>query len=252
MDSNLLKYYKKSQIFSNRQGFVLNCSYNDILVYLEEMEIKIDLIIADPPYNISRKNNFKTLGRAGIDFGKWDKDFDQSDWINKLSKFVSPNGSILVFNDWKNFTTIVNSLRANGFVEKDVIRWIKKSPMPRNTNRRYVTDYEFIIWAVRDNKKRWIFNKNENQKYARPEYFFSSPMGKNKRLHPTQKPVSLIEELILVHSKENSIILDPFMGSGTTFEACQKTKRFCIGSEINKGYFEIIKKRFVVKRNENK
>ncbi|MFV8458977.1 DNA-methyltransferase [Mycoplasma sp. CR] len=198
----------------------------------------IDAIITDPPYNISRKNNFKTIGRHGIDFGKWDYGFNQTKWIKLVSPFVKKGGSIIIFNDYKNFGDICKTLEENGFIVKDLIRWIKTNPMPRNINRRYVTDFELAIWAIKPGKK-WVFNnKKQKSKYKRPEIISSAVASGKNRIHPTQKPLPVIEELILTHSHENDLIFDPFMGSGTTAIACLKNNRRFLGTEINNEYYE--------------
>lgn len=114
---------------------------------------------------------------------------------------------------------------------KDVIRWVKPNPMPRNTDRRYVGDFELAIWAVKDGGK-WTFNKPEGTSYLRPIYKCPSVASK-KRLHPTQKPLKLIEDILQVHTNENDVVLDLFTGSGTTAEACLKHNRIFIGSELN-------------------
>ena len=77
------------------------CDYKELLEEMKEQEIKVDCILTDPPYCISRKNNFKTMGRAGIDFGKWDYNFNQTEWIKNCIPFLIDGGSIIIFNDWK-------------------------------------------------------------------------------------------------------------------------------------------------------
>lgn len=119
---------------------------------------------------------------------------------------------------------------------KDVIRWVKPNPMPRNTARRYVGDFELAIWAVKDGGK-WTFNKTEGSSYLRPIYKCPS-VSSAKRLHPTQKPLKLIEDILKVHTNENDVVLDLFTGSGTTAEACLKNNRIFIGSELDKDYYE--------------
>lgn len=105
----------------------------------------IDLLLTDPPYNISKKNNFDTMGRSGIDFGEWDKGFDLTSWIGQATNKVRNGGSIVVFNAWRNLGEISNALEENGCVVKDVIRMIKNNPMPRNRDRRFIVDYEFAV-----------------------------------------------------------------------------------------------------------
>lgn len=212
-----------------------------LLKELQHKDIMVDAIITDPPYNISRKNNFHTIGRRGIDFGSWDKKFDQLSWIHEAIPLVKPGGNIIIFNDWKNMGTIAKRLQELGCNVKDLIRWVKKNPMPRNINRRYITDFEFAIWATKGSK--WVFNKPRSRKYLRPEYVLPIVAGKEKTFHPTQKPIHLIEQIILVHSNKNDLILDPFIGSGTTAIACEQTHRKWIGIENKKIYFNLARRR---------
>ncbi|MDO6830031.1 site-specific DNA-methyltransferase [Mesomycoplasma ovipneumoniae] len=236
---------------SEKIDFILNGDYKILLEYLKDNKIKVDAVITDPPYNISRKNNFKSIGRSGIDFGEWDKNFDQSEWINLTSPFIKNGGSIIIFNDWKNLGEIARTLELNGFLVKDLIRWVKKNPMPRNTKRRYVSDFEFALWAVKPGKK-WTFNfeLKKDKAYIKPEYVYSSELGSAKRLHPTQKPLNLIIDLIELHTNPNDLVLDLFMGSGTTAIAALKTKRRFIGSEIDEGYYKKIMERLKNFKNE--
>lgn len=118
---------------------------------------------------------------------------------------------------------------------KDIIRWKKSNPMPRNTNRRYVTDYEFAIWATMKGSK-WTFNKPNDKPYLRPEFETSIPISKY-RIHPTQKSETLIEEIIKVHSNPNDIIFDPFSGSGQISVSSYKLGRKFIGVEIDEKYY---------------
>lgn len=201
----------------------------------------IDLIATDPPYEISKKNNFKTMGRRGIDFGDWDIDFDQLGWIDKIADKVSGDGSVVVFNAWRNLGDIASHLEKNGFIVKDILRWVKDNPMPRNRDRRYIVDYEFALWAVKK-KSKWVFNRL-NESYDRPEFRYPIVSGKEKTLHPTQKPVALMRDIILRHSNENDLILDPFMGSGTTGVACSNLNRNFIGIELDENYFNIARER---------
>ena len=215
-----------------------NCDYKLLLKEIKDSGIKIDAVITDPPYGVSRKNQlgFSNMGRSGMNYGVWDYNFDQKEWIRLCAPLIKPGGSIIVFNDWKNFSYIVEELDDQGFSMKDVIRWVKPNPMPRNTARRYVGDFELAIWAVKDGGK-WTFNKTEGSSYLRPIYKCPS-VSSAKRLHPTQKPLKLIEDILKVHTNENDVVLDLFTGSGTTAEACLKNNRIFIGSELDKDYYE--------------
>lgn len=222
-----MKYLEKNNIY--------NIDAISLIKKIKKEGIKVDLIITDPPYNISRKNNFNTIGRNGIDFGEWDKNFNQVSWLKNISSIVSDNGSILIFNDWKNMGAIASKLEDEGFEVKDLIRWEKPAPMPRNTNRRYVTDFEFIIWAVKKGSK-WTFNKEPDKIYLKPSFVYSPPGA--SRIHPTQKPEGLIRELISIHSNEGDLILDLFSGSGVISNVAMKMDRYYLASEINVNYYQ--------------
>lgn len=206
---------------------------------LISLGVKFDTVITDPPYNISRENNFKTMGRAGIDFGEWDKNFDLTSWINNCEPLLKNGGNIVIFNDWKNMSHIVNALEVNGFEIKDLIRWKKTNPMPRNRDRRFITDYEVAVWAVKKGGK-WTFNRLSDT-YERPEVV-SSITSKGEKVsgaHPTQKPIEVMEWFINRLSNESDLIFDPFMGSGSTGVACMNTNRRFVGIELDEKYFNI-------------
>lgn len=197
----------------------------------------VDLCLTDPPYNIARDNNFSTMGRAGIDFGEWDKGFDLFSYIIEVSRILKPDGSFVVFNDWKNLGDISKFAEQHGFDTKDMLRLEKTNPMPRNRDRRYITDYECAVWFTKKGGK-WVFNRLD-EKYQRPKFVASVEKG----LHPTQKNLSLMEDLVRIHSNECQIVIDPFMGSGTTGVACKKLNRNFIGIERDDKYFAIAKQR---------
>lgn len=215
----------------------------EVMEGLISLEVKFDAIITDPPYNISRDNNFHTMGRAGIDFGEWDKNFDLTSWIKSCDPLLKKGGNIVIFNDWKNMSHIVDALEKNGFEIKDLIRWKKTNPMPRNRDRRFITDYEVAVWAVKRGAK-WTFNRLSDT-YERPEIIcgITSKREKSNGGHPTQKPIEVMEWLIDRLTDEGDLVLDPFMGSGSTGVACINTNRKFIGIELDENYFNITKKR---------
>ena len=219
---------------------IYNEDYKKTIRRMKKNKIKLDAVITDPPYGVSRKHQlgYSNMGRSGMNYGEWDYNFDQKKWIREVSDLVKPGGTIIIFNDWKNLGTISEQLEKCGFIIKDIIRWIKTNPMPRNVDRRYVNDCEFAVWAVKEGKP-WTFNKPKDVGYLKPEIITGVVPGGKKRLHPTQKHMEVIERLIEIHTNENDLIYDPFMGSGTTAVACKNKNRNVIGSEIDEKYYKI-------------
>lgn len=227
---------------TDNQGFMelglKNCDYKDLVKAMKEEGMLVDLILTDPPYCVSRTHQlgFSNMGRSGMNYGEWDYGFDQKEWINLSAPLVRDGGAIVVFNDWKNLSYLVEALVDNGFLIKDLIRWEKTNPMPRNIDSRYVMDFEVAIWAVKGDKK-WTFNRPAGSKYLKPVFRTGMVPGGKKRIHPTQKHLSVITDLIQIHSNPGDLVFDPFSGSGTTALACINTGRRFIGAEIDVNYY---------------
>lgn len=199
----------------------------------------VDLLLTDPPYNVSMKSNFHTMGRKGVDFGEWDKEFNQQSWLSVACDKVRKGGSAVIFNDYKNIGLMSDILTEKGFVVKELLIWRKPNPMPRNRDRLYVTSVEVALWAVKG--KGWTFNRSRD---TYENAIFESPtVNHRQRFHPTQKPLKVIEEILAIHSNEGDVILDPFMGSGTTAVACVKNNRNYIGFELDEDFANIARQR---------
>lgn len=234
----ILKYYDINKKYYS-DSFIIN---GDCMKVSEEIN-SFDHIITDPPYNISKKNNFHTMKnkKYGLDFGEWDKSFDPIDWIKYYVPKLKKGGTLLIFCSYLFISDIIRELEKYNCETKDIIRWIKTNPMPRNMDRRYVSDHEFAIWAIKKGDK-WIFNKNKPG-YLIPEIKTSIVSGKERLGHPTQKSLKLMKELIKIHTNEEDIILDPFMGTGTTCLAAKELNRKFIGIEREYNYYVLAQER---------
>lgn len=229
-----------SDVIKTEQYSLYSGNAYTVIDELEKNNIKVDHIITDPPYNISHESNFDTLKnpRKGTYFGDWDKNFDLLSWIPKYEKILKTNGSMIVFCSYRFISFIIETMEKSNLAVKDIIVWRKSNPMPRNIDRRYVQDMEFAVWCVKKNAK-WVFNKDKNKPYMRSLIETGTVSGAERTIHPTQKSLKLMEEIIKTHTNENDIVIDPFMGSGTTGVACLLLNRKFIGVELEKEYFDI-------------
>lgn len=110
---------------------MIDLQQGDCLSLMKNIPDKsIDLLLTDPPYNISKNNNFKTMGRSGLDFGEWDHKFDLISWLSGISRIMNDGSSIIIFTAWRNLGVLDNKLNDEGFIGKDVFRWIKSNQIP--------------------------------------------------------------------------------------------------------------------------
>lgn len=213
----------------------------------------IDLLIADPPYNIShsgkisRRRNSKVVRKAkdiNFDFGDWDW-WNRDTYLRFMKKWMflslpilKNNCNFLTFIAKQDVSYILDFLVDVGFKYRDILCWIKTNPVPHLRKVNFAFGIETIIWVSR--------GKNTfNYKLGHHLNYHVSPivMGKERTGHTTQKPESLIRWLISYLSKEGDTVLDPFLGSGTTMKVAKDLNRNCIGIEIEPKHIEIIKKR---------
>ena len=202
----------------------------------------IDLILIDPPYEISRPTNFQSgevtgkgtdRFRISMDFGEWDKNFSGLETVIKEAyRILRPGGTIICFYDLWKIETLKKLYDDNKFKQVRFIEWVKTNPVPINSKVNYLTNArEVAVSAVKGSKPTF------NSSYDNGIY--SYPICQDKgRFHPTQKPVALIEDLIEKHSNEGDTVLDCFAGSGTTGVAAKNLDRNFIGCEIDQEYYD--------------
>lgn len=209
----------------------------DCLELMKQIEDKsIDLVLTDPPYNISRKTNFSSMkGHRGtsMEFGKWDENTDITSFIKEIPRILKIGANVVIFNCWENLGDISKIMKENNIEPKRCLVLNKSNPAPFNRDRMFVNDVEFAIWGVFKNEN-WTFNRiNKLEKCI----FNTTVQG--RMFHPTMKDIKVIERLLLLLSNEGDIILDPFLGSGTTAIACLKLNRKFIGIEKEPDYVKI-------------
>jgi site-specific DNA-methyltransferase (adenine-specific) len=250
-----------------------NIIYNEDCIKILNTKIddgSIDLIFADPPYNLSGNGLHWEGNKTGGDWymmnEHWDKmtaseylQFTRK-WIGACHKVLKDTGSIYTACSYHNIGEVMIVLKQLDFKINNIITWYKTNSMPNMTRRVFTHSTEFVIWAVKGSG--WVFNY-ENIKEINPEKqkdgqqkqmrdFWEMPLvqgkerlrGKDgKSSHPTQKPEEMLKRIILASSNKGNIVLDPFLGSGTTAYIAKKYGRDWIGIEQDKQYVKIAEER---------
>jgi len=209
----------------------------------------VDLVLIDPPYLISKKKNtFAEVNTSwnrktaiNNSFGEWDQKENELDWNFLLPEFyriMKEGATIIIFYDFWKLQELRECAEKYKFKQPRHIVWQKNNPVPVHSKKNYLNNpREYAVTFVKGKKPTF------NSEYDFGFYTGPICMGKERTKHPTQKPLFLIEELVKKHSNENELVLDCFMGSGTTGVACLNTNRRYIGVENNSEYFEIAKER---------
>jgi len=233
----------------------------------------INLIYADPPYNLSGKSLNLINNKTGGPFYKMNEGWDTWDydkyvkftekWVKESWRVLKQNGSLYVSCTFHNIGEIIVIAKKIGFKLNNIITWYKTNAMPSITKRTFTHSTEYVCWFVKG--KKWKFNYEELKKINPHKTKNSKPKqmrdfldfieislvqgkerikGENGRaIHPTQKPEKLLEIIIIASSDKDDIVLDPFFGTGTTGVVAQRLKRKWIGIEINEKYIKVAEKR---------
>jgi len=210
----------------------------------------IDLVLTDPPYNISRNvkivRNGGKFGKAkdiDLDFGEWDHGVvSPYDWIPLVYELLKPTGVLIFFYDKMEISCIAKWLeRELGMKVRHIGVWRKLNPAPQARKVQWQSATEFFIIATKNHGSGHHYNWREGQ---HPD-IIETPLcqGRERLGHPTQKPEKLIEPLIRWWSYERDAVLDPFMGVGTIPAVAKRFNRRYIGIEINEEYYNIAKER---------
>ena len=228
----------------------------DSLKKLKNIESKsIDMIFADPPYFLSGDGISCSGGKmVSVNKGDWDKKISIDEkhkfnrkWIKQCYQVLKDDGTIWISGTMHNIYSIGMALEQEGFKIINNITWKKLNPPPNISCRAFVHSTETILWAKKDIKKaKHKFNyslmKELNDNKQMKDVWESSltkPSEKKQGSHPTQKPIAILERIILASTDEGDLILDPFNGSGTTGIVANKLNRKYIGIEQEKEYLDL-------------
>lgn len=222
-----------------------NESCFDLLPRIEKNSV--DLVLIDPPYEVSRDTNFQSgeatgrdtdRFRVSMDFGEWDQGFTGLDKVVKeCYRILKPGGTMICFYDLWKITTLKEYFDAAKFKQIRFIEWLKTNPVPINSKVNYLTNAREIAVVGVKGGKPTFHSEYDNGIY---EYPICHDKG---RFHPTQKPLALFEDLVRKHSNEGDLVLDCFSGAATTAVACINLNRDFIGCELDKEYYDKSMKR---------
>jgi modification methylase len=217
----------------------------------------VDLVFADPPYNLQLKGDLKRPDDSRVDAvdDDWDKfasfaDYDAFTraWLSACRRVLKPAATLWVIGSYHNIFRVGAILQDLGFWILNDVVWRKSNPMPNFRGRRFTNAHETLIWAARDQTSRYTFNYealkagNEDLQ-VRSDWTIPLCTGEERlkqadgsKLHPTQKPEALIARAILSASRPGDVVLDPFLGSGTTGAVAKRLGRSFIGIERDAAY----------------
>jgi len=238
--------------------------WGDSFKILKKIEPRtVDMIFADPPYFLSNGGISVQSGKmVSVDKADWDKGMHTEDklkysrkWIRLCREVLKDDGTIWISGTFHNIYFIGVALELEGFSIINNITWRKLNPPPNISTRAFTHSTETILWARKQitakKKGKHLFNYSDmkdinggKQMKDVWEFALTKPSEKRQGKHPTQKPLALLERIIVSSTKENDLVLDPFNGSGTTGIAAMRHGRRYIGIDSEKKYLELTIKRY--------
>jgi len=227
-------------------------------------EGSIDLIFADPPYNLQLEGELwrPNLTRVDAVDDDWDQfeSFAQYDhftreWLTACRRVLKPTGTLWVIGSYHNIYRVGRILQDLGFWFLNDVVWVKANPMPNFRGVRYTNAHETLLWVQKEKGKKYTFNYHamkglNNDLQMRSDWYIPLCTGKERlkdengeKAHPTQKPEALLYRIIMSSSNPQDVILDPFFGTGTTGAVARRLHRNFIGVEIDEKYAKLAMER---------
>jgi site-specific DNA-methyltransferase (adenine-specific) len=261
----ILSKVKKEPYYKDK-NFVL--FQNDSLELMNQLPAEsVDMIFADPPYNLSNGGFSVQAGRmVSVDKGDWDKSKGFEDdyifhfkWLDAAKRILKPNGTLWVSGTYHSIYQCGHALQSLGYHILNDISWFKPNASPNLSCRFFTASHETIIWARKDKKGKHTFNYDlmKNGEWngdaikkpglqMRSVWQIGTPKPEEKKYgkHPTQKPVELLRRIVLASTNKGDIILDPFTGSSTTGISAVAHGRKFIGVDLEKKFLDLSIKRF--------
>lgn len=258
---------KKIKNFKKGGDIVNNIIVGDCMEVMKNIKDNtFDMIFADPPYNMQLQNELYRPNNTKVDAvnDEWDKftgfvhydEFSKA-WLSEAKRILKKNGTIWVIGSYHNIFRVGNIMQDMGYWILNDVHWIKSNPMPNFKGVRLTNASETLIWAVKDKTvKNYTFNyddmKKENYgKQLRNDWYFSICNGSERlrdkngvKVHSTQKPLPLLERIVLASTKKGDLIFDPFAGTSTTAIAAYKHGRKFTMVEKDENYVDWSLKRF--------
>ena len=224
----------------------------------------VDLIFADPPYNLQLKGELKRPDDSRVDAvdDAWDQfasfsaydDFTRA-WLLACRRLLKPAGTLWVIGSYHNIFRVGTILQDLGFWILNDVVWRKSNPMPNFKGTRFTNAHETLIWAAKSKSSKYTFHYDalkmlNDDLQMRSDWTLPLCTGEErlkggdgKKLHPTQKPEALLARVILSSSRPDDLVVDPFCGTGTTGAVARRLGRRFVGFEREESYAKAAEKR---------
>ncbi len=246
------------------QQYLNQILQGDCIHWLNQLpENSIDLIFADPPYNLQLQNDLYRPNQTKVDgvFDEWDKfeslqtyDAFTQNWLSACHRVLKPNGTIWVIGSYHNIFRVGAILQNLGYWLLNDVVWIKTNPMPNFKGTRFNNAHETLIWASKSQQSKYTFHYKALKTFnddlqMRSDWYIPICSGAERikvngqKAHATQKPEALLYRIILATSTIDSVVLDPFSGSGTSAAVAKKLRRKFIGIEQDEFYVQVAQER---------